>query len=387
MKIYIIGPTYPYRGGISHYNTLLCENLKKRHDVKSVSFKRLYPSFLYPGKDQKDLNSKINIKTDSEYLIDSINPLTWIHTFLSVKKEQPDILIFQWWTPFFTPVYFTISFLTRYLANTKILMICHNVLPHEKKKIDKILTKMVYKNVDFFIVHSEEDLRNLRTLIPNAKAKQTHHPTYEYFKTGNKIDLHLHSKEELNLNLKNKTILFFGFVREYKGLNYLIEAMPKVLEKQKVDLLVVGEFWEDKENYIDQVKQLGIENYVHIIDRYVPNEEVNLYFSVADVVVLPYISATQSGIIQIAYGFDKPVITTNVGGLSDVVKNGKTGYIVPSEDAKALSKAIVSYFEGNKEREFQANIKKQKDIFSWNKMVETIENFCEQSLLVNLRSK
>jgi len=376
MKICVIGPTYPYRGGISHYNTLLCENLKKRHDVKSVSFKRLYPSFLYPGKDQKDLNSKITIKTDSEYLIDSINPLTWIYTFLSIKKEQPDILIFQWWTPFFTPVYFTISFLIRYLTNTKILMICHNVLPHEKKKMDKILTKMVYKNADFFIVHSEEDLRNLRALIPNVDAKQTHHPTYDYFKTGNKINLHLRSKEELNLNQKNKTILFFGFVRDYKGLNYLIEAMPKVLEKQKVDLLIVGEFWEDKEKYIDQIKQLGIENYVHIIDRYVPNEEVSLYFSVADVVVLPYISATQSGIIQIAYGFDKPVITTNVGGLPDVVKNGKTGFIVPSGDANALSKAIVSYFEGKKEREFQVNIKKQKDIFSWNKMVETIESFC-----------
>ena len=377
MKICVIGPTYPYRGGISHYNTLLCENLKKRHDVKSVSFKRLYPSFLYPGKDQKDLNSKINIKTDSEYLIDSINPLTWIHAFLSIKKEQSDLLIFQWWTPFFTPVYFTISCLTRRLTNTKILMISHNVLPHEKKKIDKIMTKMVYKNVDFFIVHSEEDLRNLRTLIPNAKAKRTYHPTYEYFKTENKIDLHLHSKEDLNLNLKNKTILFFGFVRDYKGLNYLIEAMPKVLEKLNVDLLIVGEFWDDKEKYINQIKQLGIENYVYIIDRYVPNEEVNLYFSVADVVVLPYISATQSGIIQIAYGFDKPVITTNVGGLPDVVKNGETGFIVPSEDANALSKAIVSYFEGNKEREFQANIKKQKDIFSWDKMVETIESFCE----------
>jgi len=377
MKIYIIGPTYPYRGGISHYNTLLCENLKKRHDVKSVSFKRLYPSFLYPGKDQKDLNSKINIKTNSEYLIDSINLLTWIHAFLRIKKEQSDILIFQWWTPFFTLVYFTISFLTRYLTKAKILMICHNVLPHEKKKIDKILTKMVYKNVDFFIVHSEEDLQNLRALIPKAKAKRTYHPTYEYFKTGNKIDLHLHSKEELNLNQKNKTILFFGFVRDYKGLNYLIEAMPKVLEKLKVDLLIVGEFWEDKEKYIDLIKQLGIENYVHIIDRYVPNEEVDLYFSVADVVVLPYISATQSGIIQIAYGFDKPVITTNVGGLPDVVKDGETGFIVPSGDANALSKAIVSYFEGNKEREFQVNIKKQKDIFSWDKMVETIESFCE----------
>jgi len=375
MKICIIGPTYPYRGGISHYNTLLCENLKKKHNIKSISFERLYPSFLYPGKDQKDLNSKINIKTDSEYLIDSINPLTWIHAFLRIKKEQPGILIFHWWTPFFTPVYFAISFLTRYLINTKILMICHNVLPHEKKKIDKILTKIVYKNVDFFIVHSEEDFKNLRTLMPNAKAKRTHLPTFEYFKTGNNIDLHSHSKEELNL--KNKTILFFGFVREYKGLNHLIEAMPKVLEKLKVDLLIVGEFWDDKDKYINQIKQLGIENHVLIIDRYVPNEEIDFYFSAADVVVLPYISATQSAIIQIAYAFDIPVITTCVGGLPDVVKDGETGYIVPSEDANALSKAIVLYFEEDKKRDFQSNIKKQRDIFSWDKMVEVIESFCE----------
>ena len=372
MKIYVIGPTYPYRGGISHYNTLLCEHLKKKHEVKSMSFKRLYPSFLFPGKTQKDLESKERIEVSSEFTLDSINPVTWLKVFSKIRKEKPDMLILHWWTPFFAPLCFTLSFLTKHFTKTKILFVCHNVLPHEGRFIDRILTKIALKRSDFFVVHSNEDYENLKALLPSAKVKQTVHPTYEIFgfkKTSK-------SEAKKILGLKNKVVLHFGFVREYKGLKLLIEAMPKVLEKVNAKLLIVGEFWEGKKRYLDQIKKLGIEKNVKIIDKYVPNEDVGLYFSAADIVVLPYISATQSGIIQIAYGFDKPVITTNVGGLPDVVENGKTGFIVPAEDTNALSDAIIRYFEEDRESEFEANIKKQKYIFSWDRMVGIIESFC-----------
>lgn len=373
MKICVIGPTYPYRGGISHYNTLLCETLKKKHNVKSISFKRLYPSFLYPGENQKDLESKERIKVSSEFSLDSINPVTWLKVFSKIRKEKPDLLILHWWTPFFTPLCFTLSFLIKHLAETKILFVCHNILQHEARFIDRILTKIALKRSDFFVVHSNEDHENLKAILPGAEVKQTVHPTYEVFKFT-KIS---ESEAKKGLELKNKVVLHFGFVREYKGLKILIEAMPKVLEKLNVNLLIAGEFWDDKKKYMDIINELRIEREVSIIDKYIPNEDVGLYFSAADLVVLPYISATQSGIIQIAFGFDKPVITTNVGGLPDVVKDGETGFIVPAEDSNALSDAIIRYFEEDREREFEANIKKQKDIFSWDRMVEIIESFCK----------
>ena len=290
MKIYVIGPTYPYRGGISHYNTLLCETLKKKHNVKSISFKRLYPPFLYPGKNQKDLESKERIKVSSEFSLDAINPVTWLKVFSKIRKEKPDLLILHWWTPFFTPLCFTLSFLIKHLTETKILFVCHNVLPHEARFIDRILTKIALKRSDFFVVHSNEDHENLKAILPGARVKQTVHPTYEVFKF-NKIS---NSEAKKGLELKNKVVLHFGFVREYKGLKILIEAMPKVLEKLDVNLLIAGEFWDDKEKYMAIINELRIEREVSIIDKYIPNEEVGLYFSAADLVVLPYISGNCS---------------------------------------------------------------------------------------------
>ena len=242
MKIYVIGPTYPYRGGISHYNTLLCETLKKKNEVKSISFKRLYPSFLFPGKTQKDLESKKRIEVSSELTLDSINPVTWLKVFLKIRKEKPDMLISHWWTPFFAPLCFTLSFLTKHFTETKILFVCHNVLPHEGRFIDRTLTKIALKRSDFFVVHSNEDYENLKAMLPSANVKQASHPAYEVFKSKKISKL----EAKKNLGLKNKVILHFGFVREYKGLKSLIETLPKVLEKVNANLLIVGEFWVGK---------------------------------------------------------------------------------------------------------------------------------------------
>lgn len=366
MKICLVGPTYPYKGGISHYNTTLCNELSKRHNVFLISYKRQYPSFLYPGKEQinKDSNIKVNETTNFEYIIDTINPLTWIKTYSKIKNENPDLVIFQWVHPFFTFVFFTITYLLKKFTNIKILYICHNVLPHERTKIDEFLIKMAFKNVDYFIVHSKEDYNNLKKIIPNAKVKQSVLPTYNIFKTKktSKED----TRKSLNIDRNKKIILFFGIIREYKGLIYLIKSMPKIInEVDDINLLIVGEFWDDKDKYIDEIKKLGIKNHIKIIDKYIPDEEVGIYFSAADVVVLPYISATQSAVIQTAYAFEKPVITTNVGGLPDVVDDNKTGIIVKSENSEELASAIINYFKNDKERKFTENIKIKNKEFSW----------------------
>lgn len=378
MKIAIIGPTYPYRGGISHYNTLLCRSLSKKHDVLSISFKRLYLDFLiklfYKQKiDFKDKTSKKVIDFKANEIIDSVNPLTWIKAFFEVKKHKADLVIIPWWTPFFAPCFYFISLLIKMFTKTKILFLCHNVVPHEGRIIDRIITRFVFKNANYFITHSKEDARELKYLIKDAKVKVAFHPSYDVFKFG---DISKEKAKKL-LNIKGNVILFFGFVRKYKGLIYLIKAMPLVLKKLKLKLLVVGEFWKDvsKDEIEKEINKLGIKENVKIIDEYVPNEDVAKYYRASDVVVLPYLSATNSGIVQTAFGLERPVIVTRVGGLPEVVTDNKTGFVVRSKNYKEIANAIIKFYKEKKENEFIKNIKHEKEKFSWNRMVETIESF------------
>ncbi|ASA78635.1 glycosyltransferase family 4 protein [Thermococcus sp. 5-4] len=376
MKIVVIGPTYPFVGGISHYNTELCKNLARKHELMLISYKRRYPSFLYPGRDQIDETSNEKIIINNvEYILDTINPITWIRTFLKIKKYNPDLLIFHWVTPFMSPMFVTIFFFVRRFTKTKVLGICHNVLPHERTVLDLSLSRLVFGNVDYFIVQSKEDFAKLQQIVPGFKViRYNPHPIYDIFRLQDlPKDV---AKELLGLSSTTKVILFFGYVREYKGLIYLIRAIPLVLKEiPNVKLVIAGEFWENKRRYLDEIRTLRIENSVMIVDKYIPNEEVNLYFSAADIVVLPYVSATQSGVVQVAYAFNKPVITTNVGGLPDVVENNKTGIIVEARDSQKLAAAIIKYFEQNKERKFKKIIEKTKWKFSWERLIEIVEKF------------
>lgn len=369
MKIAVIGPTYPYRGGISHYNTLLCKALSNKHTVIPISFKRMYPKLLFPGKDQKDLTSEHKIGIPAEELLDSLNPFSWLQVFLKIRRTKADLLIMYWWTPFFMPVFSFISFLVKRFSSTKILFLCHNVLPHDKTFLDKALTKLVLLNSDYFIVHSQEDMDNLIKMIPDANVKKSVHPTYDIFtKEQEKTDIS-------SLKLRKNVILFFGFVRQYKGLIYLIQSMPFILKEIDLDLLIVGEFWKDKKEYLDEIQHLGISDHVKIVDKYVPNELTGNYFDRADIVVLPYTSATNSGIVQMAFGFNKPVIVTNVGGLPEAVSDNKTGFVVEPENAKPIANAVIRFYKENKTKTFIGNIKKNSSAFSWNRIVETIESF------------
>jgi glycosyltransferase involved in cell wall biosynthesis len=370
MKIIIIGTAYPMRGGIAHYVALLYKVLIKRgNDVKIISFKRQYPSIFFPGKTQQDLSKEIE-PIPSEPLLDSIGPLSWIRTFLAIYKEKADLVIFKYWMPFFAPCYAAISFLTRLFTRTKILYLCDNIIPHERRIEDRLLTRIGLWNVHYFIVQSKVVKNDLLYFRPNAIYKEVPHPVYEIFSNPYTRQ---HARKHFNFASKDKVILFFGYVRKYKGLHYLIDAMPLVLKKTTVKLLIAGEFYDDEHQYQEQIKQLGIEDSVFVFGDYIPNEEVGLYYNASDVVVLPYVSATQSGIIQIAYNYDKPVITTNVGGLPEVIEEGKTGFIVPSEDAEALAESIIKFFKIKNKEKFTRNIREYKKQFSWDRMASEIE--------------
>jgi len=371
MKICLIGPSYPFRGGIAHYMTLLYKELKKKHDVRFFSFRRQYPSWLYPGKSDRDQSESPIADSTTEPVLDSMNPITWLWTFLNIKNIKPDILIFPWWVSFWTPQFWSIATLVRKLTVTKVLFICHNIIQHESSKIDKLCTRFVLKKGDFFIVHSEEDLHNLQKTLPRAQIRKSFHPTYDVFNYQNITKEAAREK----LGIQGKTLLFFGFIRPYKGLNYLLEALPEVLKKFNVTLLVVGEFWKGRNDYLNQIRDLKLDGRVKIFDEYVPNERIGDYFCAADVVMLPYVSATGSGIAQIAFGFNRPAIATDAGCLPEVIEDGKTGFVVSAKNPIALSNAIIRFYEEDREGEFSKNISKKNKKCSWNRMVETIESF------------
>ena len=368
-KMVLIGPVYPYKGGIAHYTSLMYQSLAKKHDVTMVSYKFQYPKLLFK-KEQKDYSNDAFKIENTNYWLHTANPFNCIITAKKINRLKPDMVIIQWWHPYFAPCYYILS---KYLKDSKILFICHNVFPHERFPLDKFLTKLALKQGDCYIVQSKMDAEDLQTIIRHPVFRQTVHPTYNTFKIENL------SKEEarkrLHIELEKKVLLFFGFIREYKGLKYLIQAMPEIVNKiENAELLVVGDFSneEDKKSYMELIKQCGVDKHVKVYDGYIPDKEVEKFFAACDLVVLPYISATQSGIVQIAYGFEKPVVVTDVGGLPDVVTDGKTGYVVEPENASVLANEIVKYFENNYEEEFVKNVKGEAYRFSWDRIVEVI---------------
>lgn len=372
MKIDLIGPSYPFRGGLSHYTTLLFKNLKKKHRTNFYSFKRQYPKFLFPGKTDKDY-SDFTLKDDeTQPVLDSMNPFAWIKTAYKIIKDKPDITIIPWWVVFWAPHFLTIILILKLFSNTKILFICHNVVEHESGLVKKLLSKMVLTKGDFFIVHSNEEKERLKNLIGDRNIKETFHPTYKEFNSEEITKQK--AKENIGID-DEKVILFFGFVREYKGLKYLLEAMPNVLKSVKVKLLIAGEFWDDKQNYIDLISKLDINANVKIIDEYIPNEEIPFYFFASDIVILPYTSVTGSGLVQLAYGFNKPVVVSNIGALSQIVIDKKTGFLVEPEDFRGIADSIIDYYHNYNEDEVAENIRKENYRFSWDLLINKIESF------------
>ncbi len=368
MKVFVIGPIYPYRGGIAHSNRVLCENLSKNHELTAISFSRMYPKFLYPGKEQKEAKEDASFAVHTEYALDALNPLTWFSVADKIKKEKPDWVVFQWWHTFFTPMYWTIVNFGRNPA-TRFSVICQNVLPHEESKIHEGLTRIFFNQIDYFVTLSSSDLKILKSLMPNAKANWITESTYE--KQFGKLPSKTQARKELGL--KSDALLFFGFVRPYKGLKYLLQAMPQLLaQKPDLTLMIVGEFWDDKKEYLDLIKELKIEKNLLIVDRYVANDEVPAYFAAADAVVLPYVSSTESGIIQLAYGLNTPVITTAVGGNVDLIAHGKTGMLAKPEDAMDLANVVMEFYTKNLDEKIRNGMKANADLFHWTAQKEAL---------------
>jgi glycosyltransferase involved in cell wall biosynthesis len=378
MKIVIIGTAYPMRGGIAQYNSILYKFLSVNHDVKIFSFKRQYPEFLFPGKTQFETGEPAYKIPEGKNIvaIDSINPFNWIFSAFRIRKEKPDLLIYKYWIPFFAPCFFTISFLVKLFAKTKVLFICDNVIPHEKRFGDRFFTKMVFSTVTFFLVQSKTVESDLK--IYNKKNKPyilSPHPLYNIF--GEKVDKDA-AREFINknydINLANeKVILFFGFIRKYKGLMYLLDALPEILKNKKIKLIIAGEFYDDDKPYREKIKSSGLENDVYLLSDFMPDDKVKYFFSACDCLVLPYTDATQSGIIQIAYFYDKPVIATDVGGLSEVIVNDKTGILIKPRNSESITDAVLRFYNDNLEEKFSGNIKVEKLKYSWETFVENIE--------------
>lgn len=371
-KIVLVGPVYPYKGGISHYTGLMYRSLTKDNDVYMMSYKLQYPKLLFK-KEQKDYGNDAFKIDNTDFCINTANPFNWIRTVFNIRRMKPDMVIIQWWHPYFSPCYWTIN---KLLGKIKVLFVCHNVFPHESFPMDKFLTKHVLANGDCFIVHSSQDEEDLKSIKNNAVMRKTVIPTFNGFKFEDmsKGD----GRKVLNLKEDCKVLLFFGFVREYKGLKHLLKALPKVIEKlNDVKLLVVGDFAGEKESYINLITELNVSDKVEIFDGYIPDKEVEKFFAASDLVVLPYESATQSGIVQIAYSFEKPVIATDVGGLPEVVLDGETGYIVPSKNPEALAKGIIRFFEEEKQQEFSEKIQQEAYKYSWDRMAEIVSGFLQ----------
>lgn len=369
----LIGPTYPYRGGIAHYTTLLALELQKEHEVLLISFKRQYPRWLFPGRSDRDPSLR-PLRTRAEYLLDPINPISWRRSLQRIKEWQAEVVVIPWWVPFWAPAWTILGRgIKRLPQEPRLLFICHNVLPHEKSVIDKLALRAALSSGDGYIVHSKADAKQLLAQFPEAKLRVTPLPTYSALAVPGDNQMPVEVPDDRPL------LLFCGFVRPYKGLDVLLKAIPGVLAERDVHLLAAGEFWDGTKPYQGLITSLDIGEAVTLLDRYLTNEELIAYVDAAAVVILPYRSATQSAIIQVAFGRGRPVITTDVGGLPDVVLHGRTGFIVPAENPEALAKAINRFFYEDLGPQFEANIREEAARFEWQCLVDELTILGEPS--------
>ncbi|MBZ0168986.1 Glycosyl transferase, group 1 [Candidatus Methylomirabilis lanthanidiphila] len=366
MNICLIGPMHPLRGGIAHYNAQLALELKKRHEIAMISFSRQYPAVLFPGRTQFDPGPPPS-GLIAEPLLDSINPVSWLRTGRRIAEIAPDLTVVHWWHPFFGPCLGAAVRVSRRRFGARVIFICHNVVPHEPFPAADSLTRFALATGHAWLVQSETDQRHLELFNLRGPALLAPHPPGQGF--GEPID---QEEAKRRLGLTGTILLFFGLIRRYKGLPCLLEAMALVLQQVDCTLLVVGEFYDGKDQCLRLINTLGLASRVRVIDRFIPDDEVSLYFCAADLVVLPYESATQSGIVPIAYAFERPVVVTAVGGLPEAVQDGETGLLVEPRNPTALAAAIIRFFEERLGPAFSRNIS-QRTRFSWTDLARTLE--------------
>jgi len=376
-KIVIVGPAHPLRGGgMSTFNERLARAYSDRgDDVQIFSFRLQYPSFLFPGKSQfTDEPAPEGIRIRST--INSINPISWFRTGRMIRKLDPDLVIIRYWIPFMGPALGTIARRIRKNKRTRIIAITDNVIPHEKRPGDRIMTRYFLKPIHGFVTMSKSVMNDLALFNETKPRTICLHPLYDNY--GDPISRR-EALEALNLLPGNKYLLSFGLVRKYKGLDLLIRALAsKKLAHLPLKLIVAGEFYDDFESYRKLVEELGVYDKVIMENTFIPNAEVVRYFCAADLVVQPYRDATQSGVTQVAYHFDKPMVVSNVGALPEMVADGKAGYVV-DPDPEAIAEAIRKFFDEKRQDEFSSNVREEKKKYSWDVFLAAIDALVDKT--------
>jgi glycosyltransferase involved in cell wall biosynthesis len=385
VKLALLGPAPPLRGGIAAYLVLLHRELERAgHEVTFIGFRKQYPERIpnlpilrklrFPGSNQY-ASEPPAAPVPHRPLFVPWNPWSWWRTAQAVRQSGAQALVLKWWVPFFGPGYFAVGWLLRHLGRrVKVIAILDNVVPHERWPLGRTITRLGLGQMDAFIPQSKAVENELHGILPRVRPAQVRlvpHPTYDF--TAEPPPDRDAARRDLGI-AESRVGLFFGFIKPYKGLMVLLEALPHVLAELGPDfrLLVVGDFYEDSEPYRRRIAELGIADRMTLMAGYVEDADIPRYFIAADVVILPYLSATQSGIVQIAYRYDRPVVTTNVGGLPEFVDEGSTGFMVPPGDPQALARAVVRFFREADPQKMAAAIARRRQETSWDRLVAAI---------------
>ena len=367
-KIFIIGPAYPLRGGLATFDELFCEAFNKQgHDCEIISYSLQYPNILFPGSTQFDTSGHAPKSIKIHTLINSINPFSWIKTARFIKKQKPDFIVFRFWIPFMGPALGSIARMIR-KSGVKVLAITDNVIPHEKRIGDSAFANYFINGCDGFITMSKAVMKDLEKFTDTSHKKYLLHPLYTSF--GEKLNK-LDARMALGLPADKQIVLFFGLIRKYKGLDMLLDAMNELKSNPNIILVIAGEFYEDKQPYLDLIDNYQIQNQVICHAKFIANEDVRLYFSSADLVALPYRSATQSGVTQVSFHFEVPTLVTNVGGLGEIIPDKVAGYVVES-NGKSIAEGIKDYFENNRMQAFTEGMIKEKQKYDWKIFVDEV---------------
>ena len=375
MRITLLSTAYPYRGGIAVFTERLARAFQDAGDKVNIStFSLQYPSFLFPGKSQYSTSERPkDLEIISE--VNSVNPINWLRIGFKIKKQKPDILILKYWIPFMSPCLGTISRIVKSNKHTKVIVVVDNLIPHEKRIGDNLLNSYFVDSVDGFLTMSKSVYDDLDQFNENKKKVLGVHPLYDNFGVSKTKEEALDS---LKLDKSFNYMLFFGIIRKYKGLDILLEAFAdERLQNKNLKLIVAGEFYEDKKPYLDLIDKYNLSESVILATNFIPDDEVVNYFCAADIIVQPYRNATQSGVTQIAYHFEKPMLVTDVGGLKEIVPHGKVGYVCEPTSGSVVD-AILDFYNNDKEQQFIQGVIDEKTKYSWNKMIENIKNLYQQ---------
>jgi glycosyltransferase involved in cell wall biosynthesis len=373
MKYAVVGPTYPYRGGIAHYTTRLVHHLRERNTVRFFTYSRQYPAWLFPGKTDHDPSRQI-VEESSERTIDALNPLSWWRTARAVARDKPDVLLLQWWTPFWMPLLLVFTAVA-HRARIPVLYFCHQFVEPDSSSLEWFFARLALRWGDGYIVLTSKEYDMARRAFPGKPIRSGYLPVNDAFPHEGLSQTE--ARHRLGMaQLDGPLLLFAGFVRRYKGLRYLLQAMAYV--PARVSLLVAGDFWEDEQEYRRLIQELGLGERVIIHNQYIPNEALEPYFAAADALVLPYISGSQSAVGMHGIYFGLPIIATAIGGLAESIEHEVNGLIVPPADSQALASAINRFLDEDLAQSFRAAALRARDRLSWPALIDIVEDISDE---------